>query len=462
MFSAETYSNRRLKLSQGLSDGLVLLLGNTDLPMNYPGNTYRFRQDSSFLYFFGIDLQNLCGVIDIDENKEIIFGDDIDIEDIVWMGPQESIKDKAVKIGVTLTQSYSTLSEYIQKAMAAKRKIHFLPPYRAENKILLSELLNIPIKDLKANASIDLIKGIVALREIKEDCEIEEIEKACVTGYKMHIASMVMCKPGKYEHDLAGVVEGIALGADGQISFPVILSQNGETLHNHDHSKVLEEGRLMITDAGAETAMHYASDYTRTVPVSGKYSPKQKEIYDLVVAANDKATSMAKPGIMYKEVHLAVCAVIAEGLQKLGLMKGNVEDAVTAGAHALFFPHGLGHAMGLDVHDMEDLGENYVGYDETVTRSAQFGLAYLRMAKKLHPGMVITNEPGIYFIPALIDQWENENLHKEYINYDKVREYIGFGGIRLEDDILITENGCKVIGKRLPIYAEEIEAVMTH
>ncbi|MEI6091041.1 MAG: aminopeptidase P family protein [bacterium] len=460
MFSAETYSNRRLKLSQSLTGGIVLLLGNTDLPMNYPGNTYRFRQDSSFLYFFGIDLQNLCGVIDIDSKEEILFGDDIDIEDIVWMGPQESIANKAAKAGIKINKPYSELSGYITKAIAAGRKVHFLPPYRAENKILLSELTNIPIKDLKANASVELIKGVVALREIKEDVEIAEIEKACVTGYKMHIASMVMCKPGKYEHDLAGVVEGIALGADGQISFPVILSQNGETLHNHDHSKILEEGRLMITDAGAETAMHYASDYTRTVPVSGKFSPKQKGIYDIVVAANDKATSMAKPDIMYKEVHLAVCEVIAEGLKELGLMKGNVQDAVAAGAHGLFFVHGLGHAMGLDVHDMEDIGENYVGYDETVSRSDQFGLAYLRMAKKLRPGMVITNEPGIYFIPVLIDQWQKENLNAEFINYDKVREYIGFGGIRLEDDILITEDGCRILGKRLPIYAEEIEGIM--
>lgn len=461
MFSAETYSNRRLKLSQSLSGGIVLLLGNTDLPMNYPGNTYRFRQDSSFLYFFGIDLQNLCGLIDMDENKEILFGDDIDIDDIVWMGPQESIKEKAIKSGVEFTQPYSTLAEYIKNALAAKRKIHFLPPYRAENKILLSELTNIPIKDLKASASVDLIKGVVALREIKEPCEIAEIEKACNIGYKMHIASMVMCKPGKYEHDLAGVVEGIALGGDGQVSFPVILSQNGETLHNHDHGKILKSGRLMITDAGAETSMHYASDYTRTVPVSGKFTPKQKAIYDLVVAANDKATSLIKPGIMYKEVHLAVCEVIAEGLNNLGLMKGNVQDAVAAGAHALFLPHGLGHALGLDVHDMEDIGEDYVGYDDTVSRSTQFGLAYLRMAKKLRPGMVITNEPGIYFIPVLIDQWQNENLHAEFINYEKVREYIGFGGIRLEDDILVTENGGQIIGKRLPIYIDEIENIMT-
>jgi len=460
MFSAETYSNRRLKLSQSLSGGIVLLMGNTDLPMNYPGNTYRFRQDSSFLYFFGIDLQNLCGVIDIDNNEEIIFGDDIEIDDIVWMGPQESIANKATKVNVKITKPSSELSGYIATAISGGRKIHFLPPYRAENKILLSELTNIPIKDLKANASVELIKGVVALREIKEDVEIAEIEKACVTGYKMHIASMVMCKPGKYEHDLAGVVEGIALGADGQISFPVILSQNGETLHNHDHSKILEEGRLMITDAGAETALHYASDYTRTVPVSGKFTQKQKEIYDIVVTANDKATSMAKPGIMYKEVHLAVCEVITEGLKALGLMKGNVKDAVAAGAHGLFFVHGLGHAMGLDVHDMEDIGENYVGYDETVSRSDQFGLAYLRMAKKLRPGMVITNEPGIYFIPVLIDQWQKENLHSEFINYNKVREYIGFGGIRLEDDILITEDGCRILGKRLPIYTEDIETIM--
>ena len=464
MFQTEIYTNRRNKLKSLMQDskqeGIVLFMGNIESSMNYPGNTYRFRQDSNFLYFFGLDLTNLYGVVDLDNNEDILFADDVDIEDIIWMGPQESMVSNAKKVGITTTKSVSELNSFIQKAIDDGRKIHFLPPYRPENKIKMLDILGLEIDKQKENISIDLIKSIVALREIKEECELEEIREATATGYDMHVAAMTLCEAGLHEYQIAGTIEGIALSADGQISFPVILSQNGETLHNHDHSKILEDGRLMITDAGAETASHYASDFTRTIPVSGKYTKKQRGIYDIVLKANDTAASLIKPDVTYKSIHLAAAKVIAQGLIDLGLMKGNVDDAVKAGAHALFFPHGLGHAMGLDVHDMEDIGENYVGYDDEISRETQFGIAYLRLGKRLKVGMVITNEPGIYFIPALIEKWEKEGINTEFINFDKVKEYIGFGGIRLEDDILVTENGSEYIGERIPIYPDDIEAIM--
>jgi len=460
MFSKEIYVNRRQKLKGMVKDGIILIMGNVDSPMNYPSNTYRFRQDSTFLYFTGLNLPQLALIIDINENKEILFGNDVDIDDIIWMGPQEMMSQQAAKCGIDISKPYGDIEEYIKNATKSGRKIHFIPPYRAENKISLNGLLDIPINQLKQNASIELIKGVVSLREIKEEIEIAEIEKACAIGYKMHVTSMKMCKPGIYEHEIAGMIEGIALAADGNVSFPVILSQNGETLHNHYHGNKLESGRMMITDAGAETALNYCSDFTRTFPVSGKFTPKQKAIYETVLAANNKATSLTAPNITYKSIHLEAAKVITAGLKEEGLMKGNIEDAVAAGAHTLFFPHGLGHAMGLDVHDMEDLGENYVGYDDEIVREKEFGIAYLRMGKRLKTGMVITNEPGIYFIPALIDQWKAKNHCSDFINYDKLEEYKTFGGIRIEDDILITTDGCRILGNRIPVTVAEIEETM--
>ena len=461
MFSAEVYSTRRRKLVESVSSGIILIMGNTDVPMNYAGNTYKFRQDSNFLYFFGIDLQGLNGIIDADSGEVIIFGDDFDIDDIIWVGPQESLVDKAKKVGVSQTKPLSELSLFINKAIEAHRRIHFLPPYRAENKIFLSEVTGLPVDELKENASIELIRAIVAQREIKSQEELKEIEKACDIGYKMHLMAMLMAKPGVYEHDIAGAIEGAALAANGQISFPVILSMNGQTLHNHCHDYALEEGRLMICDSGAESNMHYASDFTRTIPVGGKYSDRQKEIYNIVLAANDKAHELAKPGVTYQSIHYEACRVIVRGLKELGLMKGDVEIAVEKGAHALFMPHGLGHQMGLDVHDMEDLGEQYVGYDKPENRSKIFGHAALRMGKMLKPGMVMTNEPGIYFIPELIQKWKSENKLMDFLNYDKIEKYLDFGGIRLEDDLVITETGSEIIGKRIPIYINEIEELMS-
>ncbi|HBL74807.1 MAG: Xaa-Pro aminopeptidase [Bacteroidetes bacterium GWF2_42_66] len=457
MFEKDIYINRRKKLKEKIKNGLILIMGNVDVPMNYTDNTYHFRQDSSFLYFFGLDFQQLAGVIDADSGEEIIFGNDVDMEDIIWMGPQVSLQEKATAVGIDKTAPFNQLFTIVKDAMAKGRHIHFLPPYRAENKILLAELLGIPVPQLKANSSLELIKAVIDLRSVKETCEITEIEKACATGYQMHVTAMKMAQEGAWEQTIAGVIEGISLSGGGMPSFPIILSQNGETLHNHNHSKILQKGRLMLVDAGAESSLRYASDFTRTTPVGGTFSQKQREIYEIVLAANNKAAQLAAPGVTYLSVHMAAAEVIASGLKELGLMKGDVQEAVRNGAHALFFPHGLGHMMGLDVHDMEDLGQIYVGYDNEIRPSDQFGTAYLRMGRRLQPGFVVTDEPGIYFIPALIDQWKAEKTNAAFINFDKVDEYRDFGGIRMEDDLLITETGARILGKRIPITPEEVE-----
>lgn len=460
MFNKEVYINRREKLKSSINGGIALFLGNMESPMNYLSNTFHFRQDSSFLYFFGLDFPGLAAVIDFDSGEEIIFGNDVDIDDIIWMGPQVTLSENAARVGISKSAPLKKLNDHIKEALNKGRRVHILPPYRGENKIWLEELFGISALRINDYASTELIKAIVDLRSVKEQVEIEEIKKACATGYDMHVTAMKMSKPGVWEQKIAGTIEGIAVAGGGMASFSIILSQNGETLHNHDHSQILKEGRLMLTDAGAETSLHYASDFTRTVPVGGNFTQMQREIYEIVLAANNRATELIRPGITYKSVHLAASEVIAGGLKELGLMKGDIKEAVANGAHALFFPHGLGHMMGLDVHDMEDLGQIYVGFDEETRPSAQFGLNALRMGRRLEPGFVITNEPGIYFIPALIDKWQNEKINSDFINFEKVNKYRNFGGIRLEDDILVTGTGSEIIGKRVPISPEEIEKVM--
>lgn len=461
MFDKNVYIERRKRLKDILKSGVVLFLGNQETPMNYPGNTYKFRQDSNFLYFFGLDEPGLAAIIDIDNNKEYLFGNDIDIDDIIWMGPQAIMKEKAALSGITSVKEFDHLVDYIEKYISEKKEVKYLPPYRADKKLFLSKILNKDVAHLKEEASIDLIKAVVSLREIKDELEIAEIEKIMETGYRMHTTAMKMAKAGVIEQEIAGAIEGIALSNGGSVSFPVILSIHGETLHNHNHGNTLKNGDLLLIDAGAESPLHYASDHTRVVPVGGKFSQKQKEIYNIVLKANTTAIEAIKPGVTYKSIHLQTAKVIANGLKDIDLMKGDIADAVEKGAHALFFPHGLGHMLGLDVHDMEDLGENYVGYDDTVKRSDLFGTAYLRLGKVLKPGFVLTVEPGIYFIPALINLWKNNNKFSEFINYDKVMEYINFGGIRLEDDVLVTETGHKVFGRPIPKTVEEIEKFMS-
>ena len=461
MFQPNIYIKRRKALRDQMQDGIILFLGNVEAPANYPDNTYKFRQDSSFLYFFGQSHPGYAGIIDLDNGDDIFFGTDVDIDDIIWMGPQPSIKELAAEVGVQKSMPFCKLKETIAQAIQQKRKIHFLPPYRYANMMLLEELTGIKASIVKQYASIELIKAVVNLRSVKEACEIEELDLACNIGYEMHTAAMRLCKPGVSEQYIAGVLEGIAASYGSMVSFPIILTQHGETLHNHDHSHLLEKGQMMLTDAGAERISNYCSDHTRTVPVGGIFEGRQKDIYNIVLACHDKALDITQPGITYQKVHLEVCKVLTQGLKDIGLMKGNVDEAVAVGAHALFLPHGLGHMMGLDVHDMEDLGQIYVGYDEETRPSTQFGLASLRMGRRLQEGFVMTDEPGCYFIPALIDQWRAEKKHIDFINYDAVESFKDFGGIRLEDDILITPEGSRFLGdKKIPITIEEVETIM--
>jgi Xaa-Pro aminopeptidase len=459
MFDAKIYTKRRNLLKKEFSGGILLFLGNTELPMNYPQNVYHFRQDSTFLYFFGLDEPGLAAVIDIDNNKEIIFGNDVDIEDVIWTGPVPMLKDKIQNVGISECAAFSKLSEFVEEAKSQTRTIHFLPPYHPNNQILLNSLLEIPFAKMKESASVDFIKAVVKLRSVKGKEEIKEIEKAMKTAHKMFTKAMKMAKPGLFEYEVAGVMEGIARSKNGSLSFPSILSIHGEILHGHYHNNQMKDGDLLILDAGFETPAGYATDHTRVVPVNGKFSQKQKEVYQIVLDSQMAAIEAIKPGVTYQSIHLLSCKIIAQGLINLGLMKGDADEIVKAGAHAMFFPHGLGHMMGLDVHDMEDIGQIYVGYDDEVRPSEQFGTAYLRMGRMLQPGFVISVEPGIYFIPELINLWKSENKFTEFINYDKVEEYLGFGGIRLEDDVLVTEDGHKVLGKPIPKTIEEVEAL---
>ena len=458
MFKSEVYTKRREELHKKIKSGIALFTGNTEAPMNYPDNTYHFRQDSDFLYFFGIDLPGFTGLLDFDSGKDRIFGNDYEMDDIIWMGPQPTIKELALKCGITDTASMAGLEGIIKDALSKKRKIHFLPLYRGETKMNLGKLLKENPCQMKTNASVDLIKAVISMRSIKEKVEIDEIEKAVKIAYEMHVTAMKMCKQGTREQDIFGILEGIALSKGGGTSFPIILSINGQTLHNHSHGNILSKGKMMVTDAGAETNLHYASDITRTTPVGGKFNEKQKDIYGIVLKANTEAIKATKPGMSNRDLHFMACKIITSEMKSLGLMKGDVDEAVAAGAHALFMPHGLGHMMGLDVHDMEALGENFIGYNDEVKRSEQFGTAFLRFALPYKPGHVFTVEPGCYFIPELIGKWKAECKFKEYINYSKVDSYMSIGGIRIEDNVLITEKGHKVLGKAIPKTVKDVES----
>ncbi len=458
MFDKNTYIERRHRLQAQLDSGLILLMGNHESPMNFTDNAYRFRQDSHFLYFFGLDSPGLAGLIDIDEQTTTIFGDELTIDHIVWMGPQPTLAEQARQSGVNETTPYGELEGRLREALNKGRTVHFLPPYRAENRILLSQWMDIPINSVKSRASEALIKAVVSLVSIKSPEEVVEIEKAVNITRAMHLAAMRRAKPGILEAELAGIVEGIALAANGQLAYPAILTVNGQTLHNHYHGNTLQEGQLVLGDFGAETSTHYAGDITRTFPASKTFNTRQKEIYKIVLDTEVACIEALRPGITYKEVHLSAARMITDGLKALGLMKGDTEEAVQAGSHALFFPHGLGHMLGMDVHDMEGLGEDYVGYGDELERSSQFGLKSLRLARTLKPGFVLTVEPGIYFIPELIDRWQEERKHWEFINYEKVQQYRNFSGIRIEDNVLITEAGHQILGKPIPKTIKEVEA----
>lgn len=465
MFDTATYIRRRNELKKLVKEGIIILFGNNESPANFPNNGYYpFRQDSSFLYYFGLQRDGLVGIIDIDNDKDILVGNDIDIEDIVWYGSVESMTEMMQRCGAQETLPMKALKTICNEALSKHRKIHFLPPYRHDIKIQVFDLLGVHPIQQKEAASMELIKAVVKMRSVKEQQEIEELERAAVIGYKMHTTAMRLTKPGVTEKFVSGQVDGIAHSYGAMVSFPTIYTQHGEILHGAPSMNKLEDGRLVLCDAGGETLNNYCSDNTRTMPVNGKFTQRQLEIYSIVEACHDYTLELAKPGVKYADVHFAVCRLMFDRLKELGLAKGNTEEAVRAGAHAMFLPHGLGHMMGMDVHDMENLDQINVGFDEeTRPNLEQFGTNCLRMGRRLEEGFVVTDEPGIYFIPALIDEWKAKKHCAEYLNFDKLETYKDFGGIRIEDDVLITKDGCRFIGKdRIPYHPKDVEAFMAN
>ena len=460
MFDKETYIRRRAELKKLVGSGTVILFGNNESPANYPANSYApMRQDSTFLYYFGQHREGLVGVIDIDRDEEWLFGDDIDIEDIVWMGFVPSVSDLAAEVGVTRTAPMKDLRPVCCDSVSTHRTIHFLPPYRHDTKIQIMDLLGIHPSLQKEQASLALIQAVVKMRSTKEPQEIEAIERACEVGYKMHTTAQQLIRPGVTERYIGGQVDGIARSLAQGTSFATIFTQHGEIMHGCPSAAPLEAGRLALCDAGCELD-DYCSDHTRTMPVSGRFTQRQLEIYSIVEACHDYVLEVAKPGVKYMDVHFAVCRLMTERLKELGLMKGDVDEAVSAGAHAMFLPHGLGHMMGMDVHDMEGLGQIYVGFDdETRPNLEQFGTNCLRMGRRLQEGFVLTDEPGIYFIPHLIDLWRKEQHCAEFLNFDKLETYKDFGGIRIEDDLLITADGNRILGRPIPKTVAEVEEI---
>ena len=468
MFSKDVYARRRQTLVAKMADsaaegkrGIALFIGNTEAPAQYKDNCYKFRQDSTWLYFFGIDQPLYAAIIDLDNGNETVFANDVEIGDIIWMGPQPSVASVAASVGVEKSAPYTDLNAAVAKVLAEGRPVHFVKPSRYYNTMKIASLLGCGTDEVAGRFSLALTKAIISMRLVKEDCEIEVIDDVCNLGYEMHTVARDSIVPGIIEQEIVGKMDGVTLSKGWGVSFPTILTQHGETLHNHLHDKIIEPGKLMVIDAGAESNVHYASDFTRTYPTSGKFTAKQREIYQIVCDCNEFAFSMTRPGISYREVHLKTMHLMLEELRALDIVRGDVQDMVEAGIAGLFMPHGLGHNMGLDVHDMEDYGENYVGYDDDQSRSPQLGLGSLRMARKLVPGNVITDEPGIYFIPALIEKWKSEKTDQGFVNYSKLESYYDFGGIRLEDDVLVTADGARRLGKeRLPISPDDVEAAM--
>lgn len=456
MFAKETYVQRRAILKQALGSGLLLFLGNDDQGLNYEDNAFRYRQDSTFLYYFGLSAAGLSAIIDIDNNREIIFGDELTIDHIVWMGVQPTLHDKASLVGISDVRPSAQLKTYLQEAQQKKQTIHYLPTYRSEHTLKLLDLLGLlPAQQI---ASIPFIRAIVAQRNIKSEEEIAEIEKACNVTADMHLAAMKFIRPGMYEYEVVAELNRVAQMNNCDLSFPTIATINGQTLHNHYYGNQIKPGDLFLIDAGAELPNGYCGDMSSTIPADKTFTSRQRAIYEIQNAMHKASVEALRPGIPYMEVYDISAKVMVEGLKDLGLMKGNAEDAVREGAHALFYPHGLGHMMGLDVHDMENLGEVWVGYDGQ-PKSTQFGRRSQRLAIPLQPGFVHTVEPGIYFIPELMDLWCGQKKFTEFINYEKVESYRTFGGIRNEEDYLITETGARRLGKYIPLTPDEVEAM---
>ena len=463
MFASTTYIARRAELARRIGNGLILIPGNMEASYNYPNNTYHFRQDGTFLYYFGLNLPQFFGVIDAATGEATLFGDDVTVDDIIWMGPQPTVAELGAKVGVVNTMPMDALAGFISVAVAAGQTIHYLPPYRGKSTIQLCSLLGKTPEQIYKQMSVDLMFAVAEMREVKSDEEIEAMERAFHIGYDMHTTAMKMCRAGVVERQIAGTIEGIALGQGAGISFTSIVSQHGETLHNHNYDGVLENGRLLLVDAGAESVDNYCSDHTRTYPVSGKFTERQKDIYKIVLSAHQQAPANMRTGAMYMEdVHRKALLTLAEGLKGVGLINGSAEDAVAAGAMFLFMPHGLSHGMGIDVHDCEAMGERSYDFSAIAERAAESATCIHRSTWRLRAGTVMSNEPGIYFIPALIDKSRSEGLYKGIVNYDKLDGYRDFGGIRIEDDVIVTDNGGRVIGgdKKIPVTVEELESTV--
>ncbi len=461
MFKSKVYINRRQELKEKVKRGVILFIGNNESQVLIRDTVQKFRQNSNFVYYWGLNEPDLAALIDVDNDKEILFGHDLATEEIIWEGEQKKLADKAKLIDVGITAEMSTLKNVIDDFRKKRTRIHYLPQHFDNNIQKISNLLNITIKQVTQKYSVELTKAVIDQRLIKSKNEIVEIEKALNISYKFHTLAMQKTRPGEYEYDIVKVMEKVLISKGSRWAYLPIFTIRGERLHNHHYNNKMQKGDLVINDSGAESPTGlYSSDITRTFPVSGAFTKKQKGIYEIVLKTQLAAIKAIKPGVKYLDIHLLAARIIAEGLKKLGIMKGDLENAVTAGAHALFFPHGLGHMLGLDVHDMEDLGEEFIGYNDKIKRSDQFGLAYLRFAKELRSGQVLTVEPGIYFIPQLIEQWQGENKFKEFINYEKVNEYLDFGGVRIEDNILVTKNSHRVLGKPIPKTIKEIESLM--
>ena len=460
MFSVEVYQQRRSRMMSGSAQGLLLFLGNVDAPMNYPHNAYPFVQDSSFRYLFGLNGAGLAGVLDTAKQTVTLFGDDQTVDDIVWSGPLPSMADRGASVGVTLTRPYSELESVLRDALIEGVSIEYLTPYRGDTVLELARLLGRTADAVRRGASSELARSIISLREVKAAEEVAEIERALEVTGQMHLAAMRASRPGVVEREVVGAMEGIMRHHDWQLAYPTIFSRSGEVLHNEGHDQVLQAGDLVVNDTGASADSGYASDITRTIPVGGKFSPQQRAMYETVLAMQLEAIAAIKPGIKYLEVHKLAACSMASRMKDMGFFKGTPEQIVESGAYAIVFPHGLGHQIGLDVHDMEALGEDLVGYGDEEHRSELFGLKNLRMAKTLKTGMVMTVEPGVYFIPALIDAWQAENKFADLINYDKFQEYRHFGGIRIEDNVLVTETGSRVLGTPIAKSVAEVEQVM--
>lgn len=460
MFSSEIYRARRAALT-GAMKGLCLFPANPPSPMNYAHNTLPYAQDGCFAYYFGIPEPDLVGVVDCDSGESFLFGDDPTLDALIWLGSSTPMREWAERSAVDFARPRAGLQTWLAGHRRG-RDIHFTPPYRGTLTIEIAEWLELPARAVANRASIPLIRAIIAQREIKGPEEIAEMEAALLVTAEMHATAMRLARPGTMEHAVSGAVEGVVRSADLNLAYPVILSAQGEVLHNSRHDRELKAGDLIVHDSGCASRLGYATDITRTLPVGGRFAACQRVCYDLVLKSQLAAIAACRPGTPYLTVHKLAARVLAEGMMSEGVFRGDPDEIVESGAYALVFQTGVGHQIGLDVHDMEALGENYVGYDETVTRSELFGLRNLRMAKPLCPGMVVTVEPGLYFIPALIDRWESEGRYSDLIDYARARKFIPVHGIRIEDDVLITDIGHRVLGPGIPKTADEMEAALAN